>query len=134
MLPVVRGEAATRRQILALLVRARRGRRCCRSRPACFGVLYLVAALALGAAFVGLAARLVRCARRAAPRCALYLASLAYLALLFVRDGARSGRPDRRAGVDRAARTATSAPALLLGALAIFVFGMTFVFAVFYIA
>ena len=47
------------------------------------GLPYLVAALALGAAFVGLAATLrARPSRRAALR--LYLASLAYLALLFV--------------------------------------------------
>ena len=47
-----------------------------------FGVPYLVAALALGGTFIGLAARLaVNPSRKAALR--LYLSSLAYLALLF---------------------------------------------------
>jgi protoheme IX farnesyltransferase len=81
MLPVVRGEPTTRRQILAyslvlvavtLLPFA----------TGLFGLPYVAAALALGAAFVALAARLeLRPSRRAALR--LYLASLAYLALLF---------------------------------------------------
>jgi len=82
MLPVVRGEAETRRQILiySLVLVA------VTVAPALtglFGALYLGAAVALGAAFVGLAARLRRRpSRRAALH--LYLASLAYLALLFV--------------------------------------------------
>jgi heme o synthase len=82
MLPVVRGEQATRRQILAyslLLVALT-------ALPAAsglFGVLYLVAALALGAGFIALAALLVRRPSRAAAR-RLYLSSLLYLALLFV--------------------------------------------------
>jgi heme o synthase len=81
MLPVVRGEAATRRQILvyavvlvaATLIPVAGG---------LLGVPYLTAALVLGGAFIALAGWL--CAhpsRRAALR--LYLASLAYLALLF---------------------------------------------------
>ena len=81
MLPVVRGEATTRRQILAysvVLVAAS-------LLPVAGGLLgtaYLAAALALGAGFVGLAMWLcARPSRRAALR--LYLASLAYLALLF---------------------------------------------------
>jgi protoheme IX farnesyltransferase len=81
MLPVVRGEAATRRNILgyalALVILT--------LLPALSGLfdgLYLAAALALGAGFAGLAAALlVRPSRRAALR--VYLASLAYLALLF---------------------------------------------------
>jgi heme o synthase len=82
MLPVVRGEQATRRQILAyslLLVALT-------ALPAAsglFGVPYLVAALALGAGFIALAALLVRRPSRAAAR-RLYLSSLLYLALLFV--------------------------------------------------
>jgi protoheme IX farnesyltransferase len=81
MLPVVRGEAATRRQILVYsvilavftLLPAITG---------LFGALYAGAALVLGASFVGLAAVLARRpSRQAALR--LYLASLAYLALLF---------------------------------------------------
>jgi heme o synthase len=82
MLPVVRGEATTRHQIAAyalLLVAISLG-------PAItglFGAAYLIAALALGAAFIGLAlVLLVRPSRQAARW--LYLSSLAYLALLFV--------------------------------------------------
>ena len=63
--------------------------RCCwsrsRSLPALtglFGGLYLVAALALGAGFIGLAALRCCATRRARPRCALPLLA-AYLALLF---------------------------------------------------
>jgi protoheme IX farnesyltransferase len=81
MLPVVRGEAATRRQILiyaVVLVIATVG-------PVItglFGALYLGASLALGTAFIALAARLALNPSRAAAL-RLYLASLAYLALLF---------------------------------------------------
>jgi protoheme IX farnesyltransferase len=82
MLPVVRGERETRRQILlyALLLYA------VTQLPFCaggFGVPYLVASLGLGLGFIGGAVRL---ARRADRRSALwlYLFSLAYLALLFV--------------------------------------------------
>jgi heme o synthase len=81
MLPVVRGEAATRRQILiysVLLVAFT-------LLPFATGMLgsfYLASALVLGAGFAGLAAWLVRSpSKRAALR--LYLSSLAYLALLF---------------------------------------------------
>jgi protoheme IX farnesyltransferase len=82
MMPVVKGEPATRRLILGysvLLVAIT-------VVPFVTGLLglpYLVAALALGAGFVGLSARLaLNPSRRAALR--LYLASLAYLALLFL--------------------------------------------------
>ncbi|MEA2318736.1 MAG: heme o synthase [Solirubrobacteraceae bacterium] len=81
MLPVVRGEKETRRQILlyALLLYA------VTQLPFCaggFGVTYLVASLLLGAAFIAGAVILQRRAdRRSALR--LYLFSLAYLALLF---------------------------------------------------
>ena len=81
MLPVVKGEAETRRQIVlytVLLVAFS-------ALPVATGFLgapYLAAALALGAAFAALAIRLRRDpSRRAALR--LYLASLAYLAALF---------------------------------------------------
>ena len=81
MMPVVRGEAATRRQILgyaALLVAAS----IAPVATGLFGVPYLVGALALGLGFIGLAASLrIHPSRAAALR--LYLASLAYLALLF---------------------------------------------------
>jgi len=82
MLPVVRGEVATRRQILgyaALLVGVSVG-------PVItglLGTLYLVAALALGIGFTALAVVLLARPSRAAAR-RLYLSSLAYLALLFV--------------------------------------------------
>jgi protoheme IX farnesyltransferase len=81
MLPVVRGEAVTRRQILAysvLLVAVTLG-------PwvsGLFGEVYLAAAVILGAAFLGLAEALrTHPSRKAALR--LHLGSLAYLALLF---------------------------------------------------
>jgi protoheme IX farnesyltransferase len=82
MLPVVRGESTTRHQIVAyalLLVAITIGP----VLTGLFGGLYLASALALGAAFAGLAIVLmVRPSRQAARR--LYLSSLAYLALLFV--------------------------------------------------
>jgi protoheme IX farnesyltransferase len=81
MLPVVRGEATTRRQILGysfLLVAVSTG-------PVITGLLggfYLASALALGAGFIALAAALLRHPSRPAAR-RLYLSSLLYLALLF---------------------------------------------------
>jgi heme o synthase len=81
MLPVVRGEAETRKQILlySVLLYA------VTQLPFCaggLGAIYLVASLVLGAAFIGGAVVLYRRAdRRSALR--LYLFSLAYLALLF---------------------------------------------------
>ena len=82
MLPVVRGEDHTRRQILlySVLLYA------VTQLPFCaggFGVEYLVASMTLGAGFIYCAVRLLRSADR---RWALrtYLFSLAYLALLFL--------------------------------------------------
>jgi protoheme IX farnesyltransferase len=81
MLPVVRGEAETRRQILlyAVLLYA------VTQLPFCaggFGGIYLAASLVLGLGFITGAVRLYRRAdRRSALQ--LYLYSLAYLALLF---------------------------------------------------
>ena len=76
MLPVVRGEAETRRQILLYAVT---------QLPFCaggLGTIYLVASFVLGVLFIGGAWLLSRRAdRRSALR--LYLFSLAYLALLF---------------------------------------------------
>ena len=81
MLPVVKGEAVTRRQILiytlilvafTLLPVA----------TGFLGAIYAVAAVGLGAAFIALAVRLLRERSRAAAL-RLYLSSLAYLALLF---------------------------------------------------
>src|SRR5947209_10127223 len=82
MLPVVRGETETRRQILlyALLLYA------VSQLPFCaggFGTVYLAASLVLGAGLIGGAVRLgLRGDRRSALW--LYLFSMAYLALLFV--------------------------------------------------
>jgi protoheme IX farnesyltransferase len=81
MLPVVRGETETRRQILlyAVLLYA------VTQLPFCeggFGGIYLAASLVLGLGFIAGAVRLYRRAdRRSALQ--LYLFSLAYLALLF---------------------------------------------------
>ena len=82
MLPVVAGEAATRRQIL-IYAAALTVLTLLPVATGLFGAIYLAAALVLGAGFTGLAAWLAaRPSRRAALR--VYLASLAYLALLFV--------------------------------------------------
>jgi heme o synthase len=81
MMPVVRGERETRRQILlyTLLLYA------ISQLPFCagaFGGIYLVASMVLGGAFIAGSVRLYRRAdRRTALR--LYLFSLLYLALLF---------------------------------------------------
>ena len=82
MLPVVRGERETRRQILLYTVLLY----AVTQLPFCaggFGIEYLVASMTLGAAFIYFAVRLLRAADR---RWALrtYLFSLAYLALLFL--------------------------------------------------
>jgi heme o synthase len=81
MLPVARGEAETRRQILLYTVLLY----AVTQLPFCaggFGVIYLVASLTLGLGFIAGAVRLYRRAdRRSALQ--LYLFSLAYLALLF---------------------------------------------------
>jgi protoheme IX farnesyltransferase len=81
MMPVVRGEHETRRQILlyTLLVYA------VSQLPFCaggFGLVYLFASVALGGAFIAGAVRLYRRADRASAL-RLYLFSLLYLALLF---------------------------------------------------
>ena len=81
MMPVVRGEAETRRQILLYTVLLY----AVTQLPFCaggLGTIYLVGSLVLGGGFIWLAVRLQRRAdRRSALR--LYLFSLAYLALLF---------------------------------------------------
>jgi len=81
MLPVVRGEAETHRQIVLYTVLLY----AITQLPFCaggFGVVYLVASLALGVAFIAGAVTLQRRAdRRTALK--LYLFSLLYLALLF---------------------------------------------------
>jgi len=82
MLPVVRGETETRRQILLYTVLLY----AVTQLPFCaggFGVEYLIVSMALGAAFIYCAVRLLRSADR---RWALrtYLFSLSYLALLFL--------------------------------------------------
>jgi protoheme IX farnesyltransferase len=81
MLPVVRGERETRRQILLYTVLLY----AVTQLPFCaggFGGVYLAASLALGLGFIAGAARLYRRADRGSAL-QLYLFSLAYLALLF---------------------------------------------------
>jgi heme o synthase len=81
MLPVARGEATTRRQILAYSV-ALTAFTVMPYVTGLFGAIYVAVALTLGAGFVALALLLLlRPSRAAAVR--LHLASLAYLALLF---------------------------------------------------
>ena len=81
MMPVVRGEESTRRQIVVyavLLVALTLAP----VATGLFGTFYLVSALVLGGVFLVLAVKLMRSpSRQAALR--LYLSSLAYLALLF---------------------------------------------------
>jgi protoheme IX farnesyltransferase len=82
MLPVVRGEDETRRQILLYTVLLY----AVTQLPFCaggFNVIYLITSMTLGAGFIYCAVRLLRSADR---RWALrtYLYSLAYLALLFI--------------------------------------------------
>jgi protoheme IX farnesyltransferase len=81
MLPVVRGEGETRRQILLYTVLLY----AVSQLPFCaggMGAIYLVSSLVLGAGFIGRSVVLYRRAdRRSALR--LYLFSLLYLALLF---------------------------------------------------
>ena len=121
MLPVVRGEDATRRQILAyaLILVAFTLRP---SLTGLFGALYVVAAAALG-----LASSASRCAAakpvargRAAPL--PVLARLPRAALL--RDGGRPRRSDRNAPMDRT-RAGKHRVGLICG-IAIGVFGLTF--------
>jgi heme o synthase len=81
MLPVVRGDEVTRRQIVvyaAILVAFTLAP----VATGLFGGIYLAAALLLGAGFLGLAVSLARSPSRAGAL-RLYLSSLAYLALLF---------------------------------------------------
>ena len=81
MLPVVRGEAATRRQIVVYAA-VLAAFTVMPFATGLFGLPYLAAAVALGGGFLGLALRLAgNPSRKAALR--LYLSSLAYLALLF---------------------------------------------------
>jgi protoheme IX farnesyltransferase len=81
MLPVVRGEAETRRQILlyALLLVALT---LVLSPFGMMGLVYFGSALVLGAIFIGYAVRLWRLATPQAAR-RLYLYSMLYLFLLF---------------------------------------------------
>ncbi len=81
MLPVVRGEEETRRQILlySVLLYA------VTQLPFCaggLGTIYLAGSLLLGLAFIGFAVRLYR-RRDRRSALVMYLSSLAYLALLF---------------------------------------------------
>ena len=81
MMPVVRGERETRRQILlysGLLYAITQLPFCAGG----FDGIYAVSSIALGAVFIGGAVRLYRRADRRAALW-LYLYSLAYLALLF---------------------------------------------------
>ena len=81
MLPVVRGDQVTRRQIV-IYAAALVAFTLAPVATGLFGAVYLAGALALGAAFLTLSVRLAaRPSRAAALR--LYLSSLAYLALLF---------------------------------------------------
>ena len=82
MLPVVRGEDETRRQILLYTVLLY----AVTQLPFCaggLGAFYLVASLGLGVAFIALRRAAAPPRRPAAPRCACTSTRSAYLALLF---------------------------------------------------
>ena len=116
MLPVVRGEAETRRQILLYTVLLY----AVTQLPFCaggFGVVYLVASMRLGAGFIYCAVRLLRSADR---RWALrtYLYSLAYLALLFVAMPLDRLVSSRNPAVDRETARANMGAGLLAGGIA----------------
>jgi protoheme IX farnesyltransferase len=81
MLPVARGDATTRHQILVYSI-VLVAFTVLPYLTGLFGWIYLASALAFGAGFIGLAADLLRRPSRAAA-VRLHLASLAYLALLF---------------------------------------------------
>jgi heme o synthase len=85
MLPVVRGDRETAHQILLYTVLLF-GLSLLPYLSQTFGLLYLIAAVALGGWFMLLAARLVRDTSRANAR-AVFLYSLAYLALMFTAIG-----------------------------------------------
>jgi heme o synthase len=85
MLPVVRGDRETARQI-ALYTVLLVGLTLLPFLSQTFGLVYLVAAVALGGWFLLLAVRLLRDTSRANAR-AMFLYSLAYLALLFAAIG-----------------------------------------------
>jgi heme o synthase len=85
MLPVVRGDRETAHQILLYTVLLF-GLSLLPFLSQTFGLLYLIAAIALGGWFMLLAARLVRDTSRANAR-AVFLYSLAYLALMFAAIG-----------------------------------------------
>ena len=132
MMPVVRGERETRRQILlyTLLLYA------VTQLPFCAGELRRPLPGRLdacsGCAFIGGAVLLYRRAdRRTALR--LYLFSLAYLALLFgamVADVESVGSPRR---MDRKLARKNIRTGLIAGAVCVFMFGITFVAAAIYV-
>jgi len=86
MLPVVRGERETARQILLYTVLLA-GLSVLPFLSQSFGTVYLVSAAVLGTVFLVLAARLVRDTSRANARL-VFLYSLVYLALMFAAIGA----------------------------------------------
>ena len=133
MMPVVHGEAETRRQILLYTLPARRRSRCCRWRSASSARSTPSRRVVLGGVFLVPRVRLQRRAdRRAALR--TYLFSLAYLALLFVRDGGR--RPARRIGapMDRKLARRNIRTGLIVSTIMLLMFGLTFLAAAIYTA
>ncbi len=133
MLPVVRGEAETRRQILlyAVLLYA------VTQLPFCvggFGGIYLTASLVLGFGFIAGAVRLYRRAdRRSALQTVPRLAAVPGGAVR--RDGAR--RPPPRVDcprMDRRLARRNIRLALVVAAICMFMFGITFVVAALYVS
>ena len=126
--PVVKGEAATRRQIVAYalvlvaftLIPVATG---------FLGALYLAAALVLGGGFVALAVRLLRTRSRRAcatsPRSRTSPCSSARWPW--------TGPSDRTAAVDRSRAAGNIGAGLLTASIALVVFGLCFVIAIVYI-
>ena len=138
MLPVVRGEAETRRQILlyAVLLYA------VTQLPFCaggFGAIYLVASLVLGLGFIAGAVRLYRRAdRRTALHAVPLLAGLPGAAVL--RDGRRRPSVSGHAkGIlcahdDRRLARKNIRTGLIVCGICMFMFGITFVVAAVYVS
>ena len=134
MLPVVRGEAETRRQILlySILLYA------VTQLPFCaggFGTIYLVASLALGLGFIAGAVRLYRRADRAQRAAPLpLLAGLPRGAVL--RDGPGRAPLGWRAHAMLTRRLARKniRTGLIVAGICMFMFGITFVVAAVYVS
>ena len=138
MLPVVRGEAETRRQILLYTVLLY----AVTQLPFCaggFGVEYLVASMTLGAGFIYCAVRLLRSADRTLGAADLpLLARLPGVALHLDADDRLFGSPawlsGRNPPVDRESARRNMTAGLMAGASRAAIFALCFIVALLYMA